>query len=791
MEEFGAVLQAMWATQLGSAVLVVAGVLLAIGALSLIVSSLRPIALGLWGPVYRFFAGQVVFRKPSQWDARWESWAPELPEYIVRQRNQVYPYGRWAKRPGWQRQLVRLSALAVFVAWWNDPALVVTLAIVSGTAAAVVQIGRKRRSKRYENEVGGLVKPLAEALTTDPERPWQWITLPAGEWVKVPATLPLYGWLTASHPKLEAFPPARWIPRLQRRISPRLMPLQHWLSAHVQRPQWNPPVQLSDSSAALRIQYPDVVAPTGNETERVKNLIKERLRGEWDVIHHPQERAFEATHPTRIPSKVELTAAEIAGWSLYEVPIGKETHEKWVAIPLKAKTPHWSNAAQTGWGKTTTDNVILACQLRHGAFAVILDPKMVGFIAAFNGLSNVKLVTTLEGQIKAFTDVVEEMNRRYELIMKYQATAVEMGLPSMKDDPEYYFTPISFLDDEKGSLTQEVKQWWKKPAEHLWELDYKQEDDKGNGKPGKGDPIPLMEDQQVLWRGRAAAINRGTSAQQNNLDVFLNSDMREQYGFKILSGPQSASSWRMTFPGAKKVNVPAKKGRAVYGIGAEDQRILQLATISDAEARKSAEDGISVMVQENQKRAERLAEVTGQPVWTVSPYAKWMALPAETVDSVPVQAEGTGTASTVATGNSGPDLQVLDGDGEEIEESIFERNLVLVSDNTTAESETSSNRDTASTGETATDAHVQTEENDSDADVIVGMAAAAEHLGYPSEGAFKKARDRAKKRGNPIPGETRGSGGLTWSRLDLEEWSAKLPRTGATRQSADRAAGDG
>jgi hypothetical protein len=75
--------------------------------------------------------------------------------------------------------------------------------------------------------------------------------------------------------------------------------------------------------------------------------------------------------------------------------------------------------------------------------------------------------------------------------------------------------------------------------------------------------------------------------------------------------------------------------------------------------------------------------------------------------------------------------------------------------------------------------------------VVEGIAAAAAHLDYSSAEAFKKARTRARGRGNPIPGETRRSDGvLRWPRLDLEEWHSKLPRSGARTADLDPAVGD-
>lgn len=790
---------ALWATPVGRWVVLIGAGMIALGIGALVFPTLRPFALGVWAPVYRFFAGQIVLRKPGQWDARWESWAPTPPEHVHGMRGQVLPRGRWARRPGWQRQAVRLGALAALVLWNTAPVLVTVIGVPLVTGAVVVAARRRLRSRRYEREVGSLARALSDVLgIKEGTKPHQWIDLPRGEWVWVPASLPLYGWLAGDHPKLSGFPLTRWVPPRLKRLSAFMAPLDGWLGKRLRRPQWVRPLPLSDASATLRLYYPDSIAPEEGRKERVKSVLNKRLPGEWEVRDHQSQDNcyFEASHPARLPKKVELTAAAFADWSLHEIPIGQEKAEKWVAIPFKAKTPHVVLAAQTGWGKTTSDNVIMAGLTYHGAFGVILDPKLVGFVDAFEGLPNIKIVTTLEGQIRIIRQVRNEMNRRYELIMQYNRTAVEMGLPSMKDHPDRYFTPIAMLDDEKGSLTQEIKHWWKRPAEYDWEWNegYKEFDhDKGQGKPGRGDPLPLQEDQQILWRGRAAEIRRITSAQQPNLDVFLNSDMREQYGFKVLSGPQSASAWRMTFPGAKKVNVPAKKGRAVYGIGAEDQKVLQLASISDSEARKAAERGVEIMLEENQKRAELLAEVTGRPVWEVSPHAPWMALPAQTRTSVPVHQSGTGTTSNVDNNNSRPDLRILQGDEEEIEEVIFERSLVLVHSAPEPREEGDTTPAEENTQDDAEEMSEEMSEIELEMDWIVGMAAAAQHLGYNSPEAFKKARQRQTAKGNPIPGETRREGGaLQWPRLDLEEWHSKLPRSGSggPRAGLDRAAGD-
>jgi hypothetical protein len=58
--------------------------------------------------------------------------------------------------------------------------------------------------------------------------------------------------------------------------------------------------------------------------------------------------------------------------------------------------------------------------------------------------------------------------------------------------------------------------------------------------------------------------------------------------------------------------------------------------------------------------------------------------------------------------------------------------------------------------------------------MIIGIAAAAEYLGYGKPDSFRRARTR-----NPIPGETRAPDGRpAWTPHALRDWHSKLKIAG-------------
>lgn len=94
--------------------------------------------------VARFVSGRVLHRAVGPWDARWSTWAPEVPAWVWAMGGVRPPRTRWARRPGWHRQVVRLAAVAVGLAVLAAP--VVALSALAGAvlAAAVAVVARRR-----------------------------------------------------------------------------------------------------------------------------------------------------------------------------------------------------------------------------------------------------------------------------------------------------------------------------------------------------------------------------------------------------------------------------------------------------------------------------------------------------------------------------------------------------------------------------------------------------------------------------------------------------------------------
>lgn len=727
--------------------------------------------------IYRFAAGQVVLRSPGRYDSRWASWAPAVPEEIRLSRAEGIPRSTWARRPGWHRQIVR----ALAVAWLWCLAAAPTFAAAAATIAIAVATARGVERAHRRRKYGDIVAPWWEYVAakighdsqTDPLR---WVRFPNRTWSWEPVEpvarlVAEDSWLARRAPGLAevlrrlATPIAErgWVTAWRAAgdvdgASPGARLLGWTASALVYLVERTrtvrvvPRVKINDldsDDARIEVHYPARYPGHSEDVAAISAIVCPRLPGEWEVVNRNRQLMLEFRHPTRMPSSVLLTSADLAHSEALNPRIGKDANG-WVTVPLKAKTPHVSIAASTGWGKTTTANVLAAQLLGHGWRGVILDPKRVGFVGAFrNAGPNIEIRTTLEGQIEAIAQVREEMNRRYEFIENYIERVDELGMTPMRESPEEYFEPVFLLEDEKGSLTVAIKSWWKREGGGF--------KDDGTPIPGKGDPEPLIWMQEILWRGRQAAIHVITLAQQNNLNVFLNTDMRDQYMFRILSGPQTQSSWVMTFPGTRRKKISAKKGRAIYGIGPGETHDVQLAAITDAEARKCAEVGIKVSEAANAARAERLGKVLAMPPGAVSPRPLWVDGPAKIHSDVPGQASRRDTPAPSAT-----------------------RPLTLV---TNAADKTAGSGAVDPDGEVAahhanTQSSVDLDGSESDVedsisgsadgpDLVVGTAAAARFLGI-KEDTFKQRR---KRMDGVIPGETVVGRAKAWPRIELLEWN--------------------
>lgn len=93
---------------------------------------------------FRFASGRVMWRAAGPLDAGWLRPAPEVPpEYEWMVAGQRMPRSRWARRPGWHRQLVRLAAVLLIAGAVLAPVL--TGAALAGAAIATGAVALRSR----------------------------------------------------------------------------------------------------------------------------------------------------------------------------------------------------------------------------------------------------------------------------------------------------------------------------------------------------------------------------------------------------------------------------------------------------------------------------------------------------------------------------------------------------------------------------------------------------------------------------------------------------------------------
>jgi hypothetical protein len=309
------------------------------------------------------------------------------------------------------------------------------------------------------------------------------------------------------------------------------------------------------------------------------------------------------------------------------------------------------------------------------------------------------------------------MEDRYELIERF---------PEIKENPELYFQPWFLLNDERGSYVSDIRDWAKQRGE-------------------KGTPLPLRQEKKILWQSRAAGMYVADFAQQANLPVFIDSDGRDQRMWRIASGPQSRSAWFMLFPGVAKMRVAMKKGRALLGIGVDSVEEIQLAQLSDDQAREFVEAGIGIADREAARRRERISAL----IASESDTSVRAASPGETDPDVRPSVPDTRTTGSESETDSTSPVGMLPG----------QRDSEMSAD--AADAGSANVLDLRATPDTP--------------ETIVGLEAAADFLGITKD-AFEKGRQR-----RPIHGEFRTGVQPSWRPLDLREWRNQAPRAGGAK----------
>lgn len=681
------------AVALAPAVVLVAsvGLWLALAPVALFVSNLRP----LWKWLGRMVNGGLVLRKPGVYDSLWHQSAPSTPPSRTL-KNDPVPMTTWGRMAGRKRMAVRWAVAAYCLLVTLLPWVMLAVTVLLAGLLTWTRARRELHNWCYDKVAGNLAEPIAKILEVEDPDPATWMAIPSPRLTWMPVVVP---------PKV-----LQWARKVNEKLERRLGAL----TVPVVR------VPLEDDEATITMSYPaGLSSPTA--IKQVTEIATARLPdGPWTAVNHAAQLQIELKHPKRPPSEVWYTEDALEAHDWTAVPVGKNASKEWVVLPLASLAPHTIMSATTGWGKTEFAYVYIAHMLANGARVMANDPKRLSFHKVFGKVPTFDVKVTAEGWIVHTDEFLGEMEHRYELMEEY---------PEIQAAPHLYFQPWVLLTDERGSYVSDLKSRWKAEG-------------------GKGLPPTLTKEKKVLWQARAAGMFVCDLAQQANLEVFVDSDGRDQRMARIASGPQSPSASRMMFPGVGRIKVPSKKGRAILGIGVDEVSEIQMARIDHAYAETISMRGAALAEKENAEREERLQALMSGSVLPVSdPDGA-----AETPASVPGQRADTAEADTATRAN----LTVIAGgrgNGDQ--------------DNST---DNSSDVQTATGNDVSGDAGADTEKADDE--LIIGLQAAADFLEM-TKANFEKTRQR-----RPIQGETRDGMSPAWRPLDLTEWRRQQPRAG-------------
>jgi len=93
----------------------------------------------------RFLSGRPLLRRAGLLDATYARWAPAVPLELAPLRLAV-PRTRWGRRPGYQRQLVRLAVVVVGVAFLVVPVVTVAAVAGAGVTGVVARVAWSRQA---------------------------------------------------------------------------------------------------------------------------------------------------------------------------------------------------------------------------------------------------------------------------------------------------------------------------------------------------------------------------------------------------------------------------------------------------------------------------------------------------------------------------------------------------------------------------------------------------------------------------------------------------------------------
>jgi hypothetical protein len=511
--------------------------------------------------VYRYLSGRPMSGTPRT-DATWLRPGTEvLPPYKRA--------SRWAHRPGWHRQVVRLGTpvgvLGAAAGYATDPALTQASAgtVAATVAARAAVVARRRLRTRRFRQV--YTRPLAAALApvlgiSDHVRPDTWLTISpelAGLTARLakpmsPFEIEARKWY-AEHVE----PGVRYLPdratRLRWWIEGQAKPLTSRLD-YFRRPTTTKP-------ARVEIQVQGYVAV---ETQRVIRQTVTAKLPLGDLVEHWDQVGTHAvgtwTIRERPPTLVTFEDIEghLDALKEHEFIVGLRAGSRPVVISVDDDAPHIACSAGSGAGKSELAKVIAVQVLSRGGDVLILDLK--GSHRWARGLQGVTYCTEpadMHGALIGTDDMASRRNR--------QAMAEDDGW-----DPGPRRLVIF---EEMNATVAALKAYW--------------DSVKPKGAPKLSPAIQAFRN--IMFMGRSAKVNLFGVAQMLTANTTGGPESRENFGIRALAR-YSANNWKMLAPECAMPRKSPVRGRWQFVVAGEATE-TQVVLLTPAEARAIATTG--------------------------------------------------------------------------------------------------------------------------------------------------------------------------------------------------------
>lgn len=500
------------------------------------------------GLLYRYVSGQPLDGKPRT----------DGGGYWRRGRGAAGG-GGWARRPGWQRQLVRVGPLPVLAAghaaYLAEPTW--TLAGAAPLAASAAALGGRaaRRAWRTRKFRGVYIRPVLGALaSTLGDAPVR---------LRVDPTL------------------GSLIPRLARPMSPaelsvrtwygtRVEPAVRWLPDRVMRAGWAVQAAarpLTRRLALLRAPREDagrcielratVPYLTPEQRQYVSAVIAAKIpAGElvesWDQVGAQVTATW--TVRRRPPARVGYAdlAARVEQLPEWEFFLGLGVGAKPVVVSLKDDSPHIACSAGSGAGKSVLAALLGVQVLTRGGRVVILDLK--GSHRWALGLPGVDYCTQPE--------------QMHDALIRLAALAGQRNQDALHEDEGWDPGPRHLVIAEELNATMSLlRDHWADVRE--------------KGQPKVSPAVKAFRN--LLFMGRSAKINVFAVAQMLTANTTGGPESRENFGIRCLAR-YTRNNWQMLVPEAAMPRASRTQGRWQVVVGGTATE-CQVCYLSPAEAR--------------------------------------------------------------------------------------------------------------------------------------------------------------------------------------------------------------